>query len=57
MDDGNTTDGDAEKAGQGPRHSDDTTASDAGLTGDEGGRHAQPALAHDDDEDEEDDDN
>jgi hypothetical protein len=56
MDDRHTTDSDAEKAGSGPRHqSDDTTASDAGLTGDEGGQHAEPAIAHDDDDVEDDD--
>jgi hypothetical protein len=57
MDDTHTTDRDAGTTGSGPRHqSDDTTASDAGLTGDEGGQHAEPAIAHDDDDDGEDDD-
>lgn len=57
MGDKHTTDSDDEEVGANPRHeADETTTSDAGLTGGEGVQAAQPAIAHDDDEDEEDDD-
>jgi hypothetical protein len=43
----------AEEQGAGPRReADDTTESDAGLTGAEGAPAAQPAIAHDDEADE-----
>lgn len=57
MGDKHTTDSDDEEVGANPRHeADETTTSDAGLTGGEGVQAAQPAIAHDEDEEERDDD-
>lgn len=52
MSDEHTTDATEEEASAGPRHqTDDRTASDAGLTGDEGVQTAQPPPGQDSDGD------
>lgn len=51
MSDNHTTDSGDEEVGANPRHeTDETTSSDAGLTGAEGVE-AQPEITHDEDDD------
>lgn len=51
MSDKHPTDNDHNETGSGPRQeADETTSSDAGLTGDEGTQPVEPGIAHDEDD-------